>query len=321
MIAAVAGTFNVLHDGHKALIDRAFAVSDNVYIGITSDKMAGASRKRLNPYYLRKKAVEEYVSAKSDNWKIFEIDDMYGPPEMMDHVDCLVVSEDTFENGRKVSESRKERLGRPIELSVVKMVKNDHGRTLCSTDIMNGMVSKHGSSDSVDVAVGSMNPVKVEAVRHVMERIYGDVIITAVDAKGDVPEQPFGDETAKGAENRARKAIGDHDLGVGIEAGVFEMYGFLYDIQHCAVIDKNGTVTVGMGSGFRYPDRVADLVRNGMTVGDAMSRVYGTENKGRSIGAISMLSKGLLDREDLTEQSVLAAMLPRIWDEGQSKIE
>ena len=93
------------------------------------------------------------------------------------------------------------------------------------------------------------------------------------------------------------------------------MMGTLYDVQYCAILDKEGNYTIGMGSGFRYPDKVVELVRGGMTVGEAMKEVYGNDNVGKSQGAIGVLSKGLLDRKSLTEQSVTAAMIPRIWDE------
>jgi len=165
----------------------------------------------------------------------------------------------------------------------------------------------------MSVSVGSMNQIKVEAVRTIMERIYGNVRIIPTEVDSGVPPQPFGDDTYKGAVNRAKAALKGNELSVGIEAGVFEMYGHLYDVQHCAVIDRKGVITVGMSSGFRYPDKVAGLVRNGMTVGDAMAEVYGGSARGQ--GAIGVLSKGQLDRKSLTEQSVTAAMVPRLWDE------
>ena len=131
----------------------------------------------------------------------------------------------------------------------------------------------------------------------------------------EVPEQPFGEQTPEGAKNRARNAMNGHTLSVGIEAGVFEMFDTLYDIQYCAILDRDGRFTIGTGSGFRYPDKVVEEVRNGLTVGEAMKKVYGENDVGKSQGAIGILSKGILDRKSLTEQSVLAAMLPRIWDE------
>ncbi len=314
MISAVAGTFNILHEGHKALLDRAFSIGDEVYIGITSDRMASSSRDFVNSYYIREKAVREYAVTKDKRFTIFAIDDIYGPDEMMDSVDVLVVSQETLANGEK-NVSRASEKGRKMELSVVDIVKKKDGSKLSSTDVIKGVCSRNGDTDAIDIAVGSLNPVKIEAVRAVMERIYGQVRIFATDAHSGVSEQPFGDETLEGAKNRARNAIGDHTLSVGIEAGVFEMLDTLYDFQYCAILDREGRFTVGTGSGFRYPDKVVGLVRNGMTVGDAMKEVYGNDNPGKSQGAIGILSKGLLDRKSLTEQSVLAAMLPRIWGE------
>lgn len=314
MIAAVAGTFNVLHDGHKALLRRAFEVGDRVMVGVTSDRMAREHRKDCASEDLRIKELEGFLSGMGD-YEIFIIDDIYGPPAIMDNVDVLVVSEETLDNGRRVNEKRAERGLRPLELSVVPLVMADDGRKISSSSIVSGQYGRSGRKDVIDIAVGSANPVKVAAVRSVMERVYGDVRITAVDVPSGVPPQPHEGQTHQGSENRAKAALGDHDMAVGIEAGVFEMLDGLYDIQHCTIISKDGKVTYGHGSGFRYPDSIADLVRNGMTVGDAVKEVYGNTEIGKKQGAIGLLSKGLLDRKTLTEQSVMAAMVPRLWDD------
>lgn len=309
---AVAGTFNVLHEGHKALLDRAMWLADELFIGITSDEMASENRDTIVPFYLRRRAIEDYVISRGEIATIFEIDDIYGPPEIMDDIDVLVVSEETRENGKLVSRMREKRGGRPMKIDVVSIYTNDDGEKLNARDIIDGKVSRDGRVDAVRVAVGSLNRVKVEAVREVMESIYGSVRIYAVDAKSGVPDQPFEEETHRGAINRAREALGDRDLSVGIEAGVFDLYGELIDIQHCAIIDRDGRTTVGMGSGFAYPPAIAELVRSGLTVGQAVDRTYGKTSVGHSEGAIGMLSKGIIDRKELTKQSVLAAMIPRL---------
>lgn len=309
---AVAGTFNVLHEGHKALLDRAMWMADELYIGITSDEMAASHRKEVIPYYLRRKSIEDYVISKGEIATIFPIDDIYGPPEIMDDIDILVVSEETKENGKLVSRMREKRGLKPLKLDVVSLYRNCDGEKLNATDVMNGTMSRDGQRDVVRVAVGSSNRVKVEAVREVMESIYGSVRVYSVDAKSGVPDQPFEDETHRGAINRAKEALGDRDLSVGIEAGVFEMYGELMDIQHCAIIDQKGKITIGMGSGFAYPKEIADLVRGGLTVGQAVDKVYEKNATGHSEGAIGILSKGIMDRKELTKQSVLAAMIPRL---------
>ena len=314
MIAAVAGTFNILHDGHKALLRRAFEVGDEVRIGITSDRMASQGRDSFVSSHIRRKELEFFLKGMG-NYSITEIDDIYGPREMMDDVDVLVVSEETMENGNVLNEERRSRGLKPMELSVVPLVKSDSGEKISASSILRGEYGRSGRKDVMDIAVGSINQVKVAAVRTVMEKVYGDVRITAVDVQSGVPPQPFEGQTHQGSENRARAALGDHDMAVGIEAGVFEMLDGLYDIQHCTIISKDGKITYGHGSGFRYPDSIAELVRNGMTVGDAVKEVYGNTEIGKKQGAIGLLSKGLIDRKTLTEQSVMAAMIPRLWDE------
>lgn len=313
--AAVAGTFDVIHDGHLALLKRAFEIGDRVLVGITSDKMASKGRSESIPLSVRLPALERCLEHLGSGYTVFEIDDMYGPAAVMDDADVLVVSEETLGNGRLVNEERSRRGVRPLELSVVPLVNSDDGTKISASAILEGRYGRSGHTSVPDISVGSLNRVKVEAVRNVMERIYGEVRITAVDAKSGVPDQPFGEQTRQGAENRARGALGDHQMSVGIEAGVFEFPDGLYDIQHCCILSKDGRITYGQGSGFRYPDDVAGLVRSGSTVGDAFDTLFGSEGIGKKAGAVGLLSRGLLDRLTLTEQSVTAAMIPRIWEE------
>jgi len=315
MFSAVAGTFNILHSGHKELIDRAFDIGDEVFIGITTDRMASSNRSDIVSLYLRRKELECYLSNKTKPWSIIEIDNIYGPLDKMDKVDILVVSEETLDNGKKLNEERKSRGIRPLELCVIPLKISSDGKKISSTGILEGRYARNGESNVMNIAVGSLNHIKIEAVRTVMERVYGDVKITAIDADSGVPPQPFESETRLGAINRARNAIGMHMMSVGIEAGVFEKPDGLYDYQYCAILDREGKMTIGTGCGFRYPDKVADLVRTGYTVGDAVHEIYGNIDIGKKQGAVGLLSKGLLDRKNLTEQSVTAAMIPRLWDE------
>ena len=314
-VSAVAGTFDVVHEGHLELLKRAFETGDEVLVGITSDRMASSKRGEHVPLDLRIQALRRILDGFGKKYELFEIEDIYGPATAMDRADVLVVSEETLESGRAVNEARVERGVKPLELSVVKLVPSDDGEKISSSAILSGRYGRTGHRDVIDIAVGSLNRVKVEAVRNVMERIYGDVRITAVDVPSNVPEQPFEGETRQGAENRACGALGGHDMAVGIEAGVFEFPDGMYDIQQCCIVDRAGRRTYGQGSGFRYPDGIAEKVRGGETVGDACRDLFGKEGIGKKGGAIDMLSRGLLTRLELTEQSVTAAMILRIWED------
>lgn len=164
------------------------------------------------------------------------------------------------------------------------------------------------------VAVGTNNPVKLKAVENVFSRIYGNVTVDARKVSSGVPSQPFGNETVKGAINRAKNAFksGSYDYGVGIEAGLSDVEGFILDVQFCAIYDNIDGITLGCGSGFEYPPVVISEVLAGREVGDVMSEISGIPDLGKKLGAIGYLSHGMLDRTQLTEQSVLMALIPRI---------
>ena len=170
------------------------------------------------------------------------------------------------------------------------------------------------------IAVGSTNPVKIEAVRRIFSRIYSrdKVEVFGVQVDSGISIQPFGEETIEGAVNRAKEAIvkADADLGVGIEAGLLKfprtMTGYV-DIQWCAVVDREGRLTVGCNSGFEYPPKVVSKVLDeNREVGEVMDELTGIKDLGENVGAIGVLSKGLLDRVSLSEQAVLMAMIPRL---------
>jgi inosine/xanthosine triphosphatase len=108
------------------------------------------------------------------------------------------------------------------------------------------------------------------------------------------------------------------DFGVGIEAGLLrcEALKAYFDVQFCAIVDREGKVTVGHGAGFVYPPRVLRAVlEEGRTVGEAMAELSKIPDIGKRMGAIGYLSRGLLDRTQLTEQAVLMALLPRLRPE------
>jgi len=169
------------------------------------------------------------------------------------------------------------------------------------------------------VHVGSRNPVKAEAVEEVFSRAFGEVEVKLVEVDPGVPKEPFGEEIEIGAIRRARQALasGEGDFGVGIEAGLVwnEVLRTYFDVQFCAVLDREGKLTFGHGPGFVYPPKVIEEVRKGRAVGEVMSGLTGIPEIGRKEGSIGYLSKGLLTRKELTEQAILAALIPRLCPE------
>jgi len=166
------------------------------------------------------------------------------------------------------------------------------------------------------VNVGSKNPVKLQATKNILKKIYPKLRVKAVDVDSGVPDQPFGlNQTIEGAINRAKNSyINDVDLAVGIESGLMKtphsLTGYL-DLQWCAIFDGEKH-SLGVSAGFEYPPAVLEEVSKGKEVGEIMDRITGIENLGEKIGAVSYLTRGLLDRTENTEQCVLTAMIPRM---------
>ena len=173
------------------------------------------------------------------------------------------------------------------------------------------------------VAVGSTNPLKIEAVKNVFSKFYSknnlEIFVKKVDSK--IPVQPFDIETIEGAINRAKEAMQSRniDLSVGLEAGLFQfpftLTGYL-DIHWCAILDRNGKTTLGCSPGFELPPKVIhQIIREDKEVGKAMDMFLGTQGIGRKTGAIGHLSRGRVERINLNEQAILMAMIPRINEE------
>jgi inosine/xanthosine triphosphatase len=161
------------------------------------------------------------------------------------------------------------------------------------------------------VAVGSTNPVKIAAVRAVLERAGVNARIEGVEVASGVSEQPVGDaETIRGATQRARAALDatDADLAVGLEGGVVEEGDGMRTCAWASVVARDGRVGVGGSLAMMLPDRVAALVRDGVELGHAMDRVTGAHDTKRGVGAVGILTAGLVDRQRAYESLVAYAL-------------
>jgi inosine/xanthosine triphosphatase len=163
------------------------------------------------------------------------------------------------------------------------------------------------------VIVGSTNPVKVAAVVAVLARSGSDAQVAGMAVPSGVRDQPEGDaETIRGATQRATAALqaSDADLAIGIEGGVVEEAGFMRTCAWAAVVSRDGRVGVGGSLAMTLPDRVADLVRQGVELGHAMDRITGGHDTKRGAGAVGILTAGLVDRQRAYEALATYALAP-----------
>ena len=163
------------------------------------------------------------------------------------------------------------------------------------------------------VAIGSINPVKIEAVRSIIVRVWPGAIITGVDVDTGVRAMPMSDDECQiGARNRARAArqMAMADLGVGIEGGVHEENGVLMLTAWTVVINAHGLEGVGGSGRIPIPQALAERVRAGEELGHIMDDVLNESNIKQKGGAVGALTGGLVLRQEALALGVAYAMAP-----------
>lgn len=164
------------------------------------------------------------------------------------------------------------------------------------------------------VAVGSLNPVKVAAVVAVMARVAPAATVTGVAAASGVPDQPWGDaQTIAGARARARQLLEDPavELAIGLEGGVVDdEAGGLRTCAWAVACHRDGREGVGGSLVVPLPPRVVARLRAGEELGPAMDVEARATNTKHGLGAVGILTAGLIDRQAAYEPLIVYALAP-----------
>ena len=145
---AMGGTFDVIHAGHIALLNKSFSISSNVIIGLSSDQLAVKRGKNLaNDYSKRLSSLKDLIEKNFPNssYEISKLENDFGPAVIEGSVRALIVSEETSSKGVKLNELRAERNLPPVEIVVVPMVLAKDGKAISSTRIKNSEIDSNGN--------------------------------------------------------------------------------------------------------------------------------------------------------------------------------
>ena len=147
-LVAMGGTFDVIHNGHMALLKKSFSISSKVIIGLSSDQLAIKRGKSLdNDYSKRLSSLESAIEKNFPNssYEISKLENDFGPAVVEGSVKALIVSEETSAKGFHLNELRAERNLPPVEIVVVPMVLAKDGKAISSTRIKNSEIDSNGN--------------------------------------------------------------------------------------------------------------------------------------------------------------------------------
>ncbi len=148
-LVATGGTFDEIHDGHRALLTKAFKVGKCVLIGISTDKFAvlkkGKSKIR-HPFEVRVNKLAKFIVDEFGdvNFVIKELNDDFGPTSTDSNVQALIVSEETETKGHAINRIRSSNRLSPLKIITVPMLKAEDGQPLSSTRIRSGEIDMKG---------------------------------------------------------------------------------------------------------------------------------------------------------------------------------
>jgi len=112
--------------------------------------------------------------------------------------------------------------------------------------------------------IGTTNKAKINTAEAVIRNITGstDFTIEGVPADSSVPETPHEEEIKQGAVNRAQILCSNSgaDFYIGLESGLTERYGDIYEEVWCCVMTATQQV-YGYSSGLRVPKVITDRMK------------------------------------------------------------
>ncbi len=144
---ATGGTFDHLHAGHRALLEKSFEVSDSVVIGLTSDDfVAKVGKKPDYPYEIREQTLRHYLEGRfpGRSYQISQLQDYFGPGIEDPEIQALVASPETASRLSIANKLRSKKGFPPLELVTVDWIEAEDGKPISSTRVREGEIDTEG---------------------------------------------------------------------------------------------------------------------------------------------------------------------------------
>lgn len=150
MKSCLGGTFDHLHKGHKEFLHAAFAKSDFVLIGLSSEKFANNNHKykaTLQSFIERKSALTNFLYENNylERAKIDEINDEVGTAIKYHDLNTIFCTPDTHANAEKVNRWRAMRALPCCKVQEVPIVLAEDKLPISAERIRRGLIDREGT--------------------------------------------------------------------------------------------------------------------------------------------------------------------------------
>lgn len=177
------------------------------------------------------------------------------------------------------------------------------------TDQINDVKDLQSASASkmciTEIAIGSTNPIKIQAVKNALEN--ENIRVVPCSAVSNVRPQPLSDEeTLQGAINRAADCLEktNADLAIGLEGGAILFQNQVYLCHWGAFVDRNHNTYFTNGPLILLPAEFREALWEGEILEDIMHHYIGIKGLGSKGGAVGIFTQNYLSREQMMTQIV-----------------
>ncbi|MHB1493796.1 MAG: phosphopantetheine adenylyltransferase [Thermoplasmataceae archaeon] len=264
MKVIVAGTFTILHDGHKALLDAVLDLNMPIIVGLTAD----AFIKKSKPYGIigfekRKEIIEKYLRGRTSDFVIRALNSTEGDSTSETSYTHIVVSEETVGNARRINEKRVQNNLNPLIIITVPVVLARDLLPISSRRIMRGEIDEHGRvMKPIYFAVNSTWQPFFAGARSYLEKDFGEINLEFKVLGNGFFSNEFYPDNYKLATDEAAELVKLHDFAIGLCIGVrgIPSKGILLMSICAAVIDKIGRIHFGESQSIEFDESLKDSV-------------------------------------------------------------
>ncbi len=178
---ALGGSFDHLHEGHKAFLRFAAEISKSLIIGVTDQHMVlnKPFPELIQPTHVRKQAVLNYCNQQEIKAKLITLNDPFGPTIEENKIEAVVCTTDTLQGANKINEIRQKLHLKELPIHVHQLKKDVEGvATISAQRIRAGEIDRMGN---IYASVLRLDVQLTEKMREFFTKIHGNIFITPTE--------------------------------------------------------------------------------------------------------------------------------------------